>query len=136
MCPFPFHGEGSHDRSSISMHLFQSAWEKNRQLSHALNHLNQHFSDCAAPYPCPPGSRAGARDVTWPPLFHFPVPQVNSLLHYKVQRKINPTMITCHLLCIYFKLKANSFIPLVWDAESILTCQMSCKFLHVLICFF
>lgn len=42
------------------------------------------------------------------PLCYFHVPQLNSLLRYKAQGKINTTVISCHLFCIHFKLKANS----------------------------
>lgn len=59
-------------------------------------------------HPCPLGFKAGAKDATWPPLWCFHVPQLNSLLCYSAQGKTNTTVISCHWSCINFKLKANS----------------------------
>lgn len=88
--------------------IYLGLTKKHSWFSSASNHLNQHFPDVATSHPCPLGFRAGAIDATWPSLCYFHVPQLNSLLCYKVQGKINTTVISCHLFCIHFKLKANS----------------------------
>lgn len=86
--------------------------KKRSQLSTTSNHLNQYFPDCATSHICPLGYKAQARDATWPSLFCcFWVPQKNSLLHYKAQRKIFTAIYSVYMssirqtFCILYTLR-------------------------------
>lgn len=99
MCPFQF-SWGREPWLEFNIHSFISVCLREAQPTFSCIKPLKPTLPCGTSYPCPLGSRAEARDVTWPPLFYFAIPQLSSLLHYKVQRKINPTVITCHLFCI------------------------------------